>query len=81
MVIPTIFGVNDDMTMIIERLAGEGFPAVVPNPFWRDQEPGIIGHDGEDRARAFARLERTPFEQAFGDMTDVIEHLRARLED
>jgi carboxymethylenebutenolidase len=77
-VIPTIFGVNDDMTMVVERLAGEGFAAAVPNPFWRDQEPGIIGHEGEDRARAFARLERTPFDQVFGDMTDVIDDLRSR---
>lgn len=77
-VVPTIFGLNDDMTMVLERLAGEGFAAVVPNPFWRDQEPGIICHEGEDRARAFARLERTPFEQAFDDITDVIDDLRAQ---
>ncbi len=75
---PTIFGLNDDMTMVLERLAGEGFAAIVPNPFWRDEEPGIIGHSGEDRDRAFARLGRTPFDQAFGDMSDTIEHLRAQ---
>lgn len=79
-VAPTIFGLNNDMTMVLERLAGEGFAAVVFNPFWRDEEPGIIGHEGEDRARAFARLDRTPFEQAFGDMSEVIDDLRARPE-
>ena len=75
---PTIFGLNDDMTMVLERLAGGGFAAIVPNPFWRDQEPGIIGHEGDDRERAFARLGRTPFDQAFGDMADVIEHAGAQ---
>lgn len=75
---PTIFGLNEDMDRVLERLAGEGFAAVVPNPFSRDEEPGIIGHSGEDRERAFARLGRTPFDQAFGDMADVIDHLRAQ---
>jgi carboxymethylenebutenolidase len=75
---PTIFGINEDMNMVLERLAGEGFAAVVPNPFSRDEEPGIIGHSGEDRDRAFARLGRTPFDQAFGDMADAINDLRAK---
>jgi carboxymethylenebutenolidase len=75
---PTIFGLNNDMDMVLERLAGEGFAAIVPNPFSRDEEPGIIAHSGEDRDRAFARLERTPFEQAFGDMEDAINDLRAQ---
>ena len=75
---PTIFGLNNDMDMVLERLAGEGFAAIVPNPFSRDEEPGIIAHSGEDRDRAFARLKRTPFEQAFGDMEDAINDLRAQ---
>jgi carboxymethylenebutenolidase len=76
--VPSIFGVNDDMAMVAERLAGEGYIAIIPDPFWRDEDPGIIGHDEEGRARAFARMGRTPFEQAFGDVTDVINDLRAR---
>jgi dienelactone hydrolase len=66
--VPSIFGVNDDMAMVAERLAGEGYIAIIPDPFWRDEDPGIIGHDEEGRARAFARMGRTPFEQAFGDV-------------
>jgi len=77
-VVPTIFGLNNDMTMVLERLAGEGFAAIVPNPFWRDRDSGILSHEGEERARAFARLERTPFDQALGDVTDVIGDLRSR---
>ena len=76
--VPSIFGVNDDMAMVAERLAGEGYIAIIPDPFWRDEDSGIIGHDEEGRARAFARMGRTPFEQAFGDVTDVINDLRAR---
>ncbi|MGB0632096.1 MAG: dienelactone hydrolase family protein [Alphaproteobacteria bacterium] len=77
-VVPPIFGVNDDMAMVAERLAGEGYAAVVLDPFWRDEDSGVIGHDEEGRARAFARLDRTPFEQAFGDVSDVIDDLRSR---
>ncbi len=76
-VVPPIFGVNDDMAMVAERIAAEGYAAVVLDPFWRDEDAGVIGHDEEGRARAFARLDRTPFEQAFGDLTDVIENLRS----
>jgi carboxymethylenebutenolidase len=75
---PTIFGLNNDMDMVLERLAGEGFAAVVPNPFWRDEEPGIIGHSGDDRQRAFARLGRTPFDLAFSVMEDAINDLRGQ---
>lgn len=77
-VVPSIFGVNDDMAMVAERLAGEGFAAVIPDPFWRDEDKGVIGHDEEGRARAFARMGRTPFDQAFGDVADVVDHLRSR---
>ena len=79
-VVPSIFGVDGDMEMVAERLAGQGYAAVVLDPFWRDEDKGVIGHDEEGRTRAFARLERTPFEQAFGDVTDVIEDLRSRAE-
>jgi carboxymethylenebutenolidase len=77
-VVPSIFGVNDDMAMVAERLAGEGFAAVIPDPFWRDEDAGVLGHDDAGRTRAFARMERTPFEQAFGDVSDAVDALRAR---
>ncbi|CAN0286614.1 unnamed protein product [Discosporangium mesarthrocarpum] len=79
-VVPPIFGVNDDMAMVAERLASEGFAGVVLDPFWRDEDQGVLAHDEAGRTRAFARMERTPFEQAFGDVTDVISDLRARPE-
>ena len=79
-VVPPIFGVNDDMAMVAERLAGQGYAAVVLDPFWRDEDAGVIGHDEEGRARAFARLDRTPFDRAMGDVADVIGDLRAREE-
>ena len=76
--VPSIYGVNDDMAMVAERLASEGYIAVIPDPFWRDEDQGVIGHDEEGRTRAFARMERTPFDQAFGDVADVINDLRTR---
>ncbi|MAI49123.1 MAG: hypothetical protein CMM16_00980 [Rhodospirillaceae bacterium] len=77
-IVPPIFGVNDDMAMVAERLAAEGFTGFVLDPFWRDEDQGVLDHDEAGRARAFARMERTPFEQAFGDVADVIENLRTR---
>ena len=77
-VVASIFGVDNDMEMVAERLAKRGYAAVILDPFWRDEDVGVIGHDEAGRTRAFARLERTPFEQAFGDVEDVIEDLRSR---
>ena len=79
-VVPSIFGVDDDMKMVAQRLAKHGFAAVILDPFWRDEDTGVIGHDEAGRERAFARLERTPFNQAFVDVTDVIEDLRSAAE-
>lgn len=79
-VVPSIFGVNDDMAMVAERLAGQGYIGIIVDPFWRDEDSGIIGHDDAGRTRAFARMERTPFEQAFGDVADVVGDLRTRAE-
>mgnify|MGYP006065647491 FL=1 len=58
-VVPSIFGVDADMAMVADRLARESYAAVVLDPFWRDEDFGVIGHDEEGRKRAFARLERT----------------------
>lgn len=35
-VVPSMYGVNDEIAMVAERLAGEGFAAVIPDPFWSD---------------------------------------------
>ena len=78
LVVPPIFGVNDDMAMVAERLAAEGFTGVVLDPFWRDEDQGVLDHDESGRTRAFARMDRTPFKQAFGDVADVVNYLRAQ---
>ena len=41
-VVPPIFGVNDDMAMVAERLAAEGFTGFVLDPFWRDEDQGVL---------------------------------------
>ncbi len=53
-VIQEIFGVNGVMRGITDGLAGEGFMALCPDLFWR-QEPGIQITDQTDEewARAF----------------------------
>ena len=78
LVVPPIFGVNDDMAMVAERLAAEGFTGFVLDPFWRDEDQGVLDHDESGRTRAFARMDRTPFKQAFGDVADVVNYLRAQ---
>ncbi len=54
LVIQEIFGVNDVMRGICDDIAGQGYLAVCPDLFWR-QEPGIRISDKTDEewARAF----------------------------
>lgn len=53
-VIQEIFGVNANIRAVADRLAGEGYFAVAPDLFWR-QEPGIdmAAQTEEEWAKAF----------------------------
>ncbi len=79
-VIQEIFGVNAVMRGITDELAGEGFMALCPDLFWR-QEPGIQITDQTDEewARAFELFQGFDLEKGVADLDGTIETLR-RLE-
>jgi len=76
-VIQEIFGVNRVMRDLADGLAQQGYTALCPDLFWR-QEPGIQLTDKTDAewARAFALYKG--FDEAKGaeDLTATIAHLR-----
>ena len=79
-VIPTIFGGEPYMVSFADRLAAEGFVAVLPDMFWRDEDPGVLDHDEQGFKRAHARNGRSDIEQGMDDLADVITALKARPE-
>jgi len=62
-----VFGINDNMRTLAERLAGEGYVVLVPDMFWR-VEPRFERKDESGMADAFAVVGKFDFGAAVGDI-------------
>jgi carboxymethylenebutenolidase len=69
-----IFGINDNMRGLAERLAGEGYLVLVPDMFWR-LEPRFERKDESGMADAFAMVQRFDPEQGASDIAATHAHL------
>jgi len=78
-VIQEIFGVNAVMRGITDRFAEQGYLALCPDLFWR-QEPGVQLSDQteEEWARAFELFNGFDLDKGVEDLGATIEHLRGR---
>lgn len=76
-VIQEIFGVNDVMRGIADDWAAQGYVALCPDLFWR-QEPGIQISDKSEAewARAFELFNGFDLAKGVDDLDATIEHLR-----
>lgn len=77
LVIQEIFGVNKDMRDHCDRLASQGYYALSPDLFWR-QEPGvqITDQSEEEWARAFELFQGFDVELGVVDLKGSLEYLR-----
>jgi carboxymethylenebutenolidase len=77
-VIQEIFGVNGFMRQITDDLAAQGYVALCPDLFWR-QEPGIQLTDQTDEEwqRAFELFEGFDLDLGIADLDATIETLRS----
>ena len=77
-VIQEIFGVNDVMRSITDKVAEAGYMALCPDLFWR-QQPGIqiTDQSEEEWARAFELFQGFDLEKGVADLSSTIETLRA----
>ena len=77
-VIQEIFGVNDYIKGVCERLAKLGYVALAPDLYWR-LEPGIAIDEKEPGGlqKAFDNVGRLDFAKAGDDAIAALEHLRA----
>jgi carboxymethylenebutenolidase len=74
-----IFGINDNMRALADRLAGEGYVTLVPDMFWR-LEPRFERKDESGMADAFAMIQRYDFDTAPADINATHAHLLAMAE-
>ncbi len=76
-VIQEIFGVNEVMRGITDGFAEEGYVALCPDIFWR-QEPGIqlTDQSEEEWARAFELFNGFDLDKGVQDLDSTIETLR-----
>jgi carboxymethylenebutenolidase len=76
LVFQEIFGINDNIRGICDRLAGEGYVALAPDMFWR-LERRFERNDESAMADCMGMVQRLDFAAAAGDVTAAFAHLRA----
>lgn len=72
LIIPAIFGVDEEMRMLADAWAADGFVVSVPDIFWR-QLPGPTA----DLEVALGRMNAFDSEQGLEDVEDLVRGLRA----
>jgi carboxymethylenebutenolidase len=76
LVLQEIFGINDNIRGLTERLAEAGFLALAPDMFWRI-ERRFERKDESGLADGMQRVQQLDFDLAQQDMTAALAHLRA----
>jgi carboxymethylenebutenolidase len=71
-----IFGVNDNMRGLADKLAAEGYVVLVPDVFWRI-EPRFERKDESGMADAFAIVQKLDLAAAVEDIKDAHAFLKA----
>jgi carboxymethylenebutenolidase len=71
-----IFGINDNMRGLADRLAREGYVVLVPDMFWRI-EPRFERKDESGMTDAFGMIQRYDFDTAPADIGATHAHLLA----
>jgi len=72
-----IFGVNQNMRQIADYYAEEGYVALVPDLFWRQQAGVELGYTPEDWQKAFGFFQGFNADKGVDDIQATIAALRA----
>lgn len=75
-VLQEIFGVNDHIRSVCDRLADEGYVACAPALFDRIQPGWESAYDEEGVANSRAFLDKFDFERSLDDIQATIDHLK-----
>jgi carboxymethylenebutenolidase len=75
-----IFGINENVRLVCENYAREGFVTLAPDLFWRMQPNVDLGYTPEDWQRAFDFFERFDVDKGLEDIAATVKHLRVMKE-
>lgn len=76
-VLHEMFGVNEAMRAVADGFAARGWPALVPNLFWRAGVTRAFAYDVEQQ-EAWTRLAALDLDQATADVQTAVTWLRGR---
>jgi carboxymethylenebutenolidase len=79
-ILQEIFGVNGHVRSVAEQYALDGYVALAPDVFWRNERRIELGYTGADRDKAIAILQKTDADLAVADLGAAARTLRARPE-
>jgi carboxymethylenebutenolidase len=79
LLLPEMFGVTEAMRGSADAFAAAGFPALVPNLFWRYGPPGVLAYEGVERQTAWNRLQAFDRPTSLDDMRDAVHLLQSEL--
>ena len=77
-VLPEIFNSNAHIRSVADGYAADGFVALAPDVYWRQQPGSYLPYTDEGRAQAQALSARLDTDQLTHDLGDAIAALRAR---
>lgn len=75
-VLHDMFGLNEPIRAVAGRCASRGFPALIPNLFWRSENPAAITYDDAQHPAAWARLKAFDLDVATQDIRLAVDWLR-----
>lgn len=76
LLIQEIFGVNQHMRDVADRLAAEGFIVMVPDLFWRMKRNLELGYEGADFDKALEYFQQFDEKQGLSDLKEAASALR-----
>jgi carboxymethylenebutenolidase len=76
LVLHDMFGLHGVIRGVADRFAGLGYVALVPNMFWRSENPDALAYD--QHALAWPRLRAIDLDVASADMARAVRWLRAQ---
>ena len=79
-VLPEVFNTNPHIRSVADGYAAEGFVALAPDVYWRQEAGSYLSYTDEGRAKAQSLRARLDTDQFTRDLGDAIAGLRARPE-
>ena len=79
-VLPEVFNTNAHIRSVADGYAAEGFVALAPDVYWRQEAGSYLSYTDEGRAKAQSLRARLDTDQFTRDLGDAVAALRARPE-